>query len=46
MAENGSSYLMFLVVSCSLVTVFDSPTLPEADAQFAVSAAGVCDATE
>lgn len=29
-----------------LVTVFDSPTLPEADAQFALSAAGVCDATE
>lgn len=29
-----------------IMTVFDSPTLPEADAQFAVSAAGVCDATE
>jgi DNA repair protein RAD51 len=29
-----------------ICTVFDSPTLPEADAQFAVSNAGVCDATE
>jgi DNA repair protein RAD51 len=29
-----------------IMTVFDSPTLPEADAQFAVSATGVCDATE
>jgi DNA repair protein RAD51 len=29
-----------------IMTVFDSPTLPEADAQFAVSAAGICDATE
>lgn len=29
-----------------IMTVFDSPTLPEADAQFAVSGAGVCDATE
>mmetsp|Transcript_21160 Transcript_21160/g.29643 ORF Transcript_21160/g.29643 Transcript_21160/m.29643 type:complete len:256 (+) Transcript_21160:403-1170(+) len=29
-----------------ICTVFDSPTLPEADAQFAISAKGVCDATE
>jgi len=29
-----------------IMTVYDSPTLPEADAQFAVSGAGVCDATE
>lgn len=29
-----------------IMTVFDSPTLPEADAQYAVSAAGICDATE
>jgi DNA repair protein RAD51 len=29
-----------------ICTVFDSPTLPEADAQFALSAAGVCDATD
>jgi DNA repair protein RAD51 len=29
-----------------ICTVFDSPTLPEADAQFAVGPAGVCDATE
>ena len=29
-----------------IMTVFDSPTLPEADAQFAVSAAGICDATD
>jgi DNA repair protein RAD51 len=29
-----------------ICTVFDSPTLPEADAQFAVGAAGICDATE
>jgi DNA repair protein RAD51 len=29
-----------------IMTVFDSPTLPEADAQFAVSATGICDATE
>lgn len=29
-----------------ICTVFDSPTLPEADAQFAVSNAGICDATE
>lgn len=29
-----------------ICTVFDSPTLPEADAQFAVSAKGICDATE
>jgi DNA repair protein RAD51 len=29
-----------------IMTVFDSPTLPEADAQFAISATGVCDATE
>ena len=27
-------------------TVFDSPTLPEADAQFAVGGKGICDATE
>ena len=26
-----------------ICTVFDSPTLPEADAQFAVGAAGICD---
>mmetsp|Transcript_59707 Transcript_59707/g.90021 ORF Transcript_59707/g.90021 Transcript_59707/m.90021 type:complete len:350 (-) Transcript_59707:213-1262(-) len=29
-----------------IMTVFDSPTLPEADAQYAVSGAGICDATE
>lgn len=29
-----------------ICTVYDSPTLPEADAQFALSASGVCDATE
>mmetsp|Transcript_27369 Transcript_27369/g.80536 ORF Transcript_27369/g.80536 Transcript_27369/m.80536 type:complete len:346 (-) Transcript_27369:249-1286(-) len=29
-----------------ICTVFDSPTLPEADAQFAVGAKGICDATE
>ena len=29
-----------------ICTVFDSPSLPEADAQFAVGAAGICDATE
>eukprot|EP00934_Nitzschia_sp_Nitz4_P005739 Nitzschia sp. Nitz4//scaffold124_size66437//23716//25071//NITZ4_006110-RA/size66437-augustus-gene-0.2-mRNA-1//1//CDS//3329534549//5729//frame0 len=29
-----------------IMTVYDSPTLPEADAQFAVSAAGICDATD
>ena len=29
-----------------IMTVYDSPTLPEADAQFAVSAAGVCDAQD
>jgi DNA repair protein RAD51 len=29
-----------------IMTVFDSPSLPEADAQFALSAAGVCDATD
>ena len=29
-----------------IMTVFDSPSLPESDAQFAVSGAGVCDATE
>ena len=29
-----------------ICSVFDSPTLPEADAQFALSAQGVCDATE
>lgn len=29
-----------------ICTVFDSPTLPEADAQFALGAAGVCDATD
>jgi len=27
-------------------TVFDSPTLPEADATFAIGPHGVCDATE
>jgi hypothetical protein len=27
-------------------TVFDSPTLPEADATFALGPAGICDATE
>jgi hypothetical protein len=36
---------LFVLID-ALVTVFDSPTLPEADAQFALSAAGVCDATE
>jgi DNA repair protein RAD51 len=29
-----------------ICTVYDSPTLPEADAQFALGPAGVCDATE
>jgi len=29
-----------------IMTVYDSPTLAEADAQFAISASGVCDATE
>jgi DNA repair protein RAD51 len=29
-----------------ICTVFDSPTLPEADAQFALGPEGVCDATE
>ena len=29
-----------------ICTVFDSPTLAEADAQFAVGAKGICDATE
>jgi DNA repair protein RAD51 len=29
-----------------ICTVFDSPTLPEADAQFAVGAQGVCDAQD
>lgn len=29
-----------------ICTVFDSPTLPEADAQFAIGPKGVCDATE
>jgi len=29
-----------------ICTVFDSPTLPEADAQFALSNSGICDATE
>lgn len=29
-----------------ICTVFDSPTLPEADAQFAIGPQGVCDATE
>ena len=29
-----------------ICTVFDSPTLPEADAQFAVGAAGICDAQD
>lgn len=29
-----------------ICTVFDSPTLPEADAQFALSGQGVCDATD
>lgn len=29
-----------------ICTVFDSPTLPEADAQFAIGASGVCDATD
>jgi len=29
-----------------ICTVFDSPTLPEADAQFALGAAGICDATD
>jgi len=29
-----------------ICTVFDSPTLPEADAQFALGSAGICDATE
>ena len=29
-----------------ICTVFDSPTLPEADAQFAVGPSGICDATE
>mmetsp|Transcript_3968 Transcript_3968/g.4582 ORF Transcript_3968/g.4582 Transcript_3968/m.4582 type:complete len:347 (+) Transcript_3968:111-1151(+) len=29
-----------------ICTVFDSPTLPEADAQFALGPAGICDAAE
>lgn len=29
-----------------ICTVFDSPTLPEADAQFALGAAGICDASD
>lgn len=29
-----------------IMTVYDSPTLPEADAQFALGPQGVCDATE
>jgi DNA repair protein RAD51 len=29
-----------------IMTVFDSPSLPEADAPFAISASGVCDCTE
>jgi DNA repair protein RAD51 len=29
-----------------IMTVFDSPSLPEADAQFAISAQGVCDPVE
>lgn len=29
-----------------ICTVFDSPTLPEADAQFALGPEGICDATE
>jgi len=29
-----------------IMTVYDSPSLPEADCQFALSAEGVCDATE
>jgi len=29
-----------------IMTVYDSPSLPEADASFALSGAGVCDATE
>jgi len=29
-----------------IMTVYDSPTLPEADASFALSGSGVCDATE
>jgi len=29
-----------------ICTVFDSPTLPEADAQFAVGSKGICDVTE
>jgi len=29
-----------------ICTVFDSPTLPEADAQFAIGPQGVCDATD
>ncbi len=29
-----------------ICTVFDSPTLPEADCQFAVGPAGICDATD
>jgi len=29
-----------------ICTVYDSPTLPEADAQFAVGPQGICDATE
>jgi len=29
-----------------ICTVFDSPTLPEADAQFAVGPSGICDATD
>lgn len=29
-----------------IMTVFDSPSLPESDASFAISAAGVCDCTD
>lgn len=29
-----------------ICTVFDSPTLPEADCQFAIGPSGICDATE
>eukprot|EP00536_Pseudo-nitzschia_multiseries_P000586 jgi/Psemu1/179005/e_gw1.7.153.1 len=29
-----------------IMSVYDSPSLPEADCQFALSNAGVCDATD
>ena len=29
-----------------ICTIFDSPTLPEADCQFALGAQGICDATD